>query len=219
MPFEQPAPDLAKIIAALEEWERGDQTPGRALANMKTAGLALVLAQLARDGWVRRSAPSRPPVDSSGADARRRPEAPSRSRGRPCSRRRTHVPWPAGSTWTLDALVAAVPLDAAPLLPAFPGSRLSAVLLALVDGDDGVEVLLDAAVDGDAQPSRRDQLSRWPGRRRRDRRRGRAPRGARGGRPRPDPCLGWSVNWRTSTRSSAAATSCRSSPRSITDRS
>jgi hypothetical protein len=52
MPFEQPAPDLAKIIAALEEWERGDQTPGRALANMKTAGLALVLAQLARDGWI-----------------------------------------------------------------------------------------------------------------------------------------------------------------------
>ena len=52
MPFEQPAPDLVKIIAALEESERGDQTPGRALANMKTAGLALVLAQLARDGWV-----------------------------------------------------------------------------------------------------------------------------------------------------------------------
>jgi len=52
MPFEQPAPDLVKIIAALEAWERGDETPGRALANMKTAGLALVLAQLARDGWV-----------------------------------------------------------------------------------------------------------------------------------------------------------------------
>ena len=51
MPFEQPAPDLAKIIAALDEWERGDQTPGRALANMKTAGLA-VLAQLAGEGWI-----------------------------------------------------------------------------------------------------------------------------------------------------------------------
>jgi hypothetical protein len=45
MTFEQPAPDLAKIIAALEEWEKGDQTPGRALANMKTAGLPQVLAQ------------------------------------------------------------------------------------------------------------------------------------------------------------------------------
>ncbi len=51
MPFEQPAPDLAKIIAALEEWERGDQTAGRTLANMKTAGLPTVLEQLARDGW------------------------------------------------------------------------------------------------------------------------------------------------------------------------
>ena len=52
------------------------------------------------------------------------------------------APWPPGSDWSLDALVANVPVDAAPMLPAFPGSRLSAVLLTLVDGDDGVEVLL-----------------------------------------------------------------------------
>lgn len=52
MPFEQPAPDLAKIMSALEAWERGDETPGRTLANMKTAGLPAVLEQLARDGWV-----------------------------------------------------------------------------------------------------------------------------------------------------------------------
>ena len=51
MTFEQPAPDLAKIIAALEEWEAGEETPGRALANMKTAGLPAVLAQLAAEGW------------------------------------------------------------------------------------------------------------------------------------------------------------------------
>jgi hypothetical protein len=51
MTFEQPAPDLGKIIAALEEWEKGEQTPGRALANMKTAGLPQVLAQLAAEGW------------------------------------------------------------------------------------------------------------------------------------------------------------------------
>jgi hypothetical protein len=51
MPFEQPAPDLAKIIAALDLWERGEETPGRTLANMKTAGIALVLEQLAREGW------------------------------------------------------------------------------------------------------------------------------------------------------------------------
>ena len=51
MTFEQPAPDLAKIIAALEEWEKGDETRGPTLANMKTAGLPQVLAQLAAEGW------------------------------------------------------------------------------------------------------------------------------------------------------------------------
>ncbi len=51
MTWEQPAPDLGKIIAALDEWERGEQTPGRALANMKTAGLPQILAQLQAEGW------------------------------------------------------------------------------------------------------------------------------------------------------------------------
>lgn len=51
MTFEQPAPDLGKIIAALEEWEKGEQTPGRVLADMKTAGLSRVLAQLVAEGW------------------------------------------------------------------------------------------------------------------------------------------------------------------------
>lgn len=51
MTFEQPAPDLAKIIAALDEWEKGEESPGRVLANMKTAGLPQVLAQLASEGW------------------------------------------------------------------------------------------------------------------------------------------------------------------------
>ena len=51
MTFEQPAPDLAKIIAAWEESEAGEQAPGRVLANMKTAGLPRVLAQLAEQGW------------------------------------------------------------------------------------------------------------------------------------------------------------------------
>jgi hypothetical protein len=49
--FERPAPDLAKLITAWEEWERGDQMPGRVLANLKTAGLGEVLAKLAEEGW------------------------------------------------------------------------------------------------------------------------------------------------------------------------
>jgi 8-oxo-dGTP pyrophosphatase MutT (NUDIX family) len=52
------------------------------------------------------------------------------------------APWPTDANWSLDALVAGVPLDSAPMLPAFPGSRLSAVLVALTQGDAGVEVLL-----------------------------------------------------------------------------
>ncbi len=51
MTFEQPAPDLSKIIAAWEEWENGDETPGRVLANMKTAGLPAVLHELSEQGW------------------------------------------------------------------------------------------------------------------------------------------------------------------------
>jgi DNA-binding NarL/FixJ family response regulator len=48
MSFEQPPPDLAKLIAAWEEFENGEQSPGKVLANLKTAGLPEVLAQLAR---------------------------------------------------------------------------------------------------------------------------------------------------------------------------
>jgi hypothetical protein len=51
MSFEAPAPDLSKLISAWEEWEAGEQTPGRVLANMKTAGLPQVLRQLAESGW------------------------------------------------------------------------------------------------------------------------------------------------------------------------
>lgn len=49
--FERPAPDLAKIIAAWDEWERGEQTPGKVLTSMKTAGLAEVFQQLQASGW------------------------------------------------------------------------------------------------------------------------------------------------------------------------
>ncbi len=51
MAFDRPAPDLAKLQAAWEEWERGEQQPGKVLANLKTAGLAEVLAELAESGW------------------------------------------------------------------------------------------------------------------------------------------------------------------------
>lgn len=49
--FETPAPDLTKLIAAWEEWERGEETPGKVLTKLKTAGLPAVLRQLADSGW------------------------------------------------------------------------------------------------------------------------------------------------------------------------
>lgn len=47
-----------------------------------------------------------------------------------------------GSTWTVDRLAGPVPAHSAPLLPSFPEARISAVLIALVDGPQGAEVLL-----------------------------------------------------------------------------
>ena len=51
MSFETPPPDLAKLIAAWEQWEAGEEAPGRVLASLKTAGLATVLRQLSESGW------------------------------------------------------------------------------------------------------------------------------------------------------------------------
>jgi hypothetical protein len=51
MSFEQPPPDLVKIVAAWEAWEKGEESPGRVLADMKTAGLPAVLEQLVAEGF------------------------------------------------------------------------------------------------------------------------------------------------------------------------
>ncbi len=51
MAFDRPPPDLQKLIAAWEQFEAGEETPGRVLANLKTAGLAEVLRELVESGW------------------------------------------------------------------------------------------------------------------------------------------------------------------------
>jgi hypothetical protein len=51
MSFERPAPDLEKLLTAWESWEKGEEAPGRVLANLKTAGLADILRQLKASGW------------------------------------------------------------------------------------------------------------------------------------------------------------------------
>ena len=44
---ERPAPNPAKLLEQWNEWERGETTPGRVLANLKTGGLPVLLEQLA----------------------------------------------------------------------------------------------------------------------------------------------------------------------------
>lgn len=44
---ERPPPEPAKLLAYWMEWERGDTPPGRAMSNLKTAGLRDLLEQLA----------------------------------------------------------------------------------------------------------------------------------------------------------------------------
>ena len=51
MSFNPPAPDLQKIIAAWESWERGEEQPGKTIATLKTAGLDVILRDLAARGW------------------------------------------------------------------------------------------------------------------------------------------------------------------------
>jgi hypothetical protein len=43
---ERPPPDPSKLLASWMEWEKGEQPPGRVLANLKTGGLREVLEQL-----------------------------------------------------------------------------------------------------------------------------------------------------------------------------
>jgi hypothetical protein len=47
--MDKPPPDLQKIIAHWDTWETGEETPGRVMANLKTAGLPELLAQLAAE--------------------------------------------------------------------------------------------------------------------------------------------------------------------------
>ena len=46
MAFVPPPADPAKLLATLMLWEKGDEGPGRTLADLKTGGLQQLLASL-----------------------------------------------------------------------------------------------------------------------------------------------------------------------------
>jgi hypothetical protein len=45
-PMDVPAPDPSKLLQSWMEWERGEVTPGRVMANMKTGGMRRLLEEL-----------------------------------------------------------------------------------------------------------------------------------------------------------------------------
>ncbi len=47
MADERPVTDPAKLLATWMDWERGDETPGQVLANLKKAGMRDLLEDLA----------------------------------------------------------------------------------------------------------------------------------------------------------------------------
>jgi hypothetical protein len=54
--MDRPLPDPAKLLEEWMEWERGESTPGRVMANLKTSGLRDLLEHLVAD-----TDPSSPP--------------------------------------------------------------------------------------------------------------------------------------------------------------
>jgi hypothetical protein len=44
--LERPPPDPSKLLSQWMEWERGEETPGRVMANLKTSGMRELLEQL-----------------------------------------------------------------------------------------------------------------------------------------------------------------------------
>jgi hypothetical protein len=51
MSFDHPAPDIAKLQVAWEKWERGEEAPGRVLADLKISGMRELLETLVESGW------------------------------------------------------------------------------------------------------------------------------------------------------------------------
>jgi hypothetical protein len=45
--MDRPPPDPVKLLSAWMEWERGETTPGRTMATLKTGGLRTVLEDMA----------------------------------------------------------------------------------------------------------------------------------------------------------------------------
>jgi hypothetical protein len=66
--MELPVPDPEKLLASWMEWETGENTPGRVMANLKTGGLPdLLEAIIAAKADTSGSAAAAPAADAASA--------------------------------------------------------------------------------------------------------------------------------------------------------
>jgi hypothetical protein len=68
--MDRPPPDPRKLLDEWMEWEKGEATPGRVMANLKTAGLRDVLELLAAqaDSAKASAAPAASPPEAGAAE-------------------------------------------------------------------------------------------------------------------------------------------------------
>jgi hypothetical protein len=62
---DRPPPDPAKLLEFWMEWERGDESPGRVMANLKTHGLRELLERLGSEASAM-SSPASPSATQAG---------------------------------------------------------------------------------------------------------------------------------------------------------
>lgn len=76
--MELPEPDPSKLLQAWMEWERGEVTPGRVMANLKTGGMRQLLEGLAAQRQASSAGPAPSQAPNRPAEAA---EAPGEQEG------------------------------------------------------------------------------------------------------------------------------------------
>lgn len=77
--MEVPPPDPKKLLQSWMEWERGEVTPGRVMANLKTGGLPMLLEGLVAAAGAEDGAAG-PGADGEGNEAERSPATSNEAR-------------------------------------------------------------------------------------------------------------------------------------------
>ncbi len=76
--MEVPTPDPSKLLQSWMEWERGEVTPGRVMANMKTGGIRVLLEELVAGGPSETGSPEPSPSETSPSETSPSETSPSK---------------------------------------------------------------------------------------------------------------------------------------------